>query len=257
MNRDTVLGVTIGEGMEEAMGGMLGGSISEARSPGHGLAFLPGPGYGHERRSWIDGPRAKRALDVAGASTLIVFFLPILALIALVLALGGGGGVLYGHQRLGRGKVAFRCLKFRTMHADGDRILLDHLSSDPELMREWMQNRKLRRDPRVTWLGRLLRKSSLDELPQLLNVLRGEMSLVGPRPIVEGEEARNYGEQLDHCLSLRPGLTGIWQVSGRNHTTYAERVALDARYCRNRTMRLDLVILVRTVRVVMTGDGAY
>ena len=231
--------------------------IGVARAGSGGLAFLPAPGSSGRRKRWIDDEAAKRGVDIVGAALILIFFLPVIILISLALLQAGEGGIFYGHRRLGRRGKAFPCLKFRTMHVDGDRILAECLRSDPARQLEWTLNRKLRCDPRVTWLGRFLRKSSLDELPQLFNVLRGDMSLVGPRPIVEGEEAANYGDDLDHCLCLRPGITGLWQVSGRNHTTYPERVALDARYCRDRTMKGDLGILLRTVSVVLTGDGAY
>lgn len=222
-----------------------------------GISFLPAPGPSRFQKRWIDDESAKRGFDVVGATLILVFFLPVIALIWVALSVGGKGGIFYGHRRLGRGGKPFPCLKFRTMCVDGDRVLGEYLRADPVKQLEWTQTRKLRCDPRVTRIGRLLRTSSLDELPQLFNVLRGDMSLVGPRPIVEGEEAANYGSDLDHCLGLRPGITGLWQVSGRNNTTYAERVAFDARYCRERTMKGDLGILLRTVSVVLTGDGAY
>lgn len=166
------------------------------------------------------------------------------------------GPVLYGHRRIGRHGRVFRCLKFRTMVQDSDAVLARHLAASPEAAAEWAAARKLRADPRVTGIGARLRKASLDELPQLFNVLCGEMSLVGPRPIVT-DEARHYGEALAAYLAVRPGVTGLWQISGRSDTSYAERVELDRAYVRGRTMALDLWILVRTVVVVLKGRGSY
>jgi lipopolysaccharide/colanic/teichoic acid biosynthesis glycosyltransferase len=141
------------------------------------------------------------------------------------------------------------------MLIDGDRVLKDALSRNPELRKEWMRDRKLRRDPRITRVGSFLRKTSLDELPQLWNVIRGDMSLVGPRPVVK-EELQRYGRYVRDYLSVTPGITGLWQVMGRNNTTYQRRVALDAYYARNRSLSLDAYVLLRTIRVVLTGHGA-
>jgi exopolysaccharide production protein ExoY len=205
---------------------------------------------------WIDSPNVKRTIDIVGAALILLFFLPLFAIVAALISLRHGGPVIFGHKRVGRDGVPFSCLKFRTMHTDADRVLADCLKADPARRREWAETRKLKCDPRVLGIGGLLRKSSLDELPQLINVLRGEMSLVGPRPIVR-EEAINYGCDFASYLAVRPGITGLWQVSGRNNTTYAQRVALDVRYVRDRSMMGDCRILLRTVRVVLTGHGAY
>ena len=220
-----------------------------------GLGFRSGESL--YRQEGIFGYRStKRFLDVVISSILIFFFSPIFVLVALTLKAGYGGPILFRHERVGRNGVAFRCLKFRTMHKDSDRILAECLESDSDLRQEWTRTQKLRRDPRIHGLGFILRKSSMDELPQLFNVVRGEMSIVGPRPIIR-EEAENYGSDLGSYLALRPGITGLWQVSGRNNTTYSERVACDVKYFEQRSFRTDLGILLRTVMVVISSDGAY
>jgi Undecaprenyl-phosphate galactose phosphotransferase WbaP len=197
----------------------------------------------------------KRFFDYVVAALLLLLLAPLLALIVILLA-REGGAVFFSHRRIGRGRQAFDCLKFRTMLPDAERRLQELLASDAEAKAEWDKEFKLKNDPRITRLGNFLRKTSLDELPQLWNVVRGEMSLVGPRPVVE-EELERYGSAVTDYLSVRPGLTGLWQVSGRNRTTYAERVALDSRYVRNWSLGLDLFILLKTVWVVLSRDGAY
>ncbi len=168
------------------------------------------------------------------------------------------GPVFYVQQRVGRDYRSFGCIKFRTMRRDADRILSRILDESPELREEFRHDFKLRNDPRITRIGRFLRRSSLDELPQFLNVLRGEMSVVGPRPIVRQELPR-YGERMEEVLSVRPGLTGLWQVSGRNNLSYRQRVLLDLRYARHRSLRLDLLIILRTIGVILDprDRGAY
>lgn len=220
------------------------GPVDQADRTRRPSAGLLGPNY------------AKRMMDIVGASVLLLFFMPFFAVIAVAIGLRRDGPVFFGHQRLGRDGVPFNCLKFRTMCTDADRVLADCLKCDPSRQQEWSLTQKLKCDPRISSIGCLLRKSSLDELPQLLNVLRGEMSLVGPRPIV-AEEAANYGSDFAYYLALRPGITGLWQVSGRNNTTYNERVALDVKYVCEHSIIGDFHILVRTVSVVLTGHGAY
>jgi len=197
----------------------------------------------------------KRIVDVSGVLILGLLFSPVILVVVFLLALQGGP-ILYGQERVGRGGRKFNCLKFRTMVVDGHRLLEDHLTLNPTALDEWMRFQKLRSDPRVTRLGALLRRTSLDELPQLWNIARGEMSLVGPRPAIPNQLER-YGRRIVACLSVRPGLTGLWQVSGRNHTTFRRRVALDVYYVRSRSMLLDIYILWRTVGVVVCGSGAY
>lgn len=190
------------------------------------------------------------------ALLLIVFLLPLLVAVAVAVWAQDRGPVLFAQRRLGRGGRSFRCLKFRTMAVDAEERLALLLSSDPFARAEWERDHKLRRDPRVTRLGGFLRKSSLDELPQLFNVLRGDMNLVGPRPIVEAEISR-YGRRYLHYCSVRPGITGLWQVSGRNDVSYRTRVAMDCLYARRRTLGLDLYILAATIPVVLARRGSY
>lgn len=199
----------------------------------------------------------KRLLDIAFALAAILALWPALLCISAFIWLKDGGPVVYKHTRVGLNGRRFPCLKFRTMIRDGDAVLAQVLSSDPEALEEWAQTQKLRNDPRVIpGIGTFLRKASLDELPQLFNVLRGDMSLVGPRPITEGE-LKHYGPHLDAYLSLRPGLTGPWQVSGRSDVTYGERVKLDAGYAENNSILKDLWIIATTVPIVATRRGAY
>jgi lipopolysaccharide/colanic/teichoic acid biosynthesis glycosyltransferase len=201
-------------------------------------------------------PRAKRALDVVGAAALMLFCLPVFAVLALLVKLDGGPA-FYAHERVGRFGRLFGCLKFRSMVPDADRRLADLLARDPAAQREWDATRKLRQDPRVTRIGRFLRASSLDELPQLINVLRGEMSLVGPRPVQASELAAFYGSAAQHYMAVRPGITGPWQVSGRSDTSYAQRVALDMQYVAQASFWLDVKILLRTPIAVLARKGAY
>jgi len=198
---------------------------------------------------------AKRARDVAGAMFLGLVFSPLILAIAVFLH-REGGSIIYRHRRVGRDGHAFECLKFRSMVPNAERALGDLLEEQPDLKSEWVRDHKLRCDPRVTRLGRFLRRTSLDELPQLWNVLRGEMSLVGPRPVVR-EELMRYGRSLSVYFSVKPGITGLWQVTGRNNTDYRRRVALDVYYVRKRNLLLDLYILLKTPRVVLGGGGAY
>ena len=189
------------------------------------------------------------------ALTLLLLLSPSLVVIAFLIWARDGAPVLYAHYRVGKDGKLFRCMKFRSMLRNSEQVLADLLKNDPVAREEWARDQKLTNDPRITPVGHFLRRSSLDELPQLLNVLRGEMSLVGPRPITVSELTR-YGAVRWHYLSVRPGITGLWQVSGRNNTTYEERVALDRRYVEQRSLMLDLEILFRTVRVVLVRDGA-
>jgi Undecaprenyl-phosphate galactose phosphotransferase WbaP len=197
----------------------------------------------------------KRVCDVLGALALGMIFSPLMFVILLFMR-REGGPVIYRHRRVGRNGRVFECLKFRTMVPNAEQVLRDVLEKHPELKAEWLRDHKLRNDPRVTALGRFLRRTSLDELPQLWNVVRGEMSLVGPRPVVR-EELMRYGRNLRVYLSAKPGITGLWQVMGRNDTDYRRRVAMDVCYVRNQNLLLDLYILLKTTRVVLGGGGAY
>jgi lipopolysaccharide/colanic/teichoic acid biosynthesis glycosyltransferase len=198
----------------------------------------------------------KRILDLSLGSLLFLLFLFLLPPIALALWLEDRGSPFYRHLRVGQGGRSFHALKFRTMRPDADRVLEVYLGQNPEARALWERERKLKEDPRVTRVGRFLRRWSLDELPQVLNVLKGEMSLVGPRPVTQ-EELPKYGESLDLYLRVRPGLTGLWQVSGRNEVPYERRVALDRYYVQNWSVWLDLYVLGRTVLAVLGRRGAW
>ncbi|MGK7865924.1 sugar transferase [Falsiroseomonas sp. E2-1-a20] len=199
---------------------------------------------------------AKRALDILGAGTLLLLCLPVFLVLAALVRMDGGPA-FYAHERVGRGGRLFGCLKFRSMVADADRRLAALLDRDPQARAEWEATRKLKSDPRITALGRFLRASSLDELPQILNVLAGQMSLVGPRPVQAAELAVFYGPAAQHYMTVRPGITGPWQVSGRNDTSYAQRVALDVAYARQPSLLNDVKILLRTPMAVLARRGAY
>ena len=204
------------------------------------------------------GRGIKRGGDIVFSLLVLGLGAPVLLLLAVVVKTSSKGTVFYSQRRIGRGYRGFGCLKFRTMRKDADRVLAAILAADPELRAEFERDHKLRNDPRITPLGRFLRRSSLDELPQFINVLRGQMSVVGPRPIVWDELPR-YGAAMDEVLSVRPGLTGLWQVSGRNNLTYEQRVRLDLHYVRQRSFWLDLRIILRTIGVVLLpmDRGAY
>lgn len=204
------------------------------------------------RRNYSAG--IKRALDIALSAGALVFLSPGFLLIAAILYAIDGGPVIYRHERIGKNGRMFGCLKFRSMYRDSGKRLEAILESDPARRKEWEEGQKLSDDPRVHRFGRLLRRSSLDELPQLFNVLRGEMSIVGPRPIITDELAR-YGEHADSYLAVMPGITGLWQVSGRNGTGYDERVRLDVEYVCTRSTLRDLKIMLKTVRVVLWAQN--
>ncbi|MBP0604872.1 MULTISPECIES: sugar transferase [Burkholderia] len=197
----------------------------------------------------------KRSFDLVGASVLLVVLAPALLGIAWAVR-RDGGPVIFGHERVGRNGQRFKCLKFRSMVTNADVVLKALLERDADARAEWAREFKLKNDVRITPIGRLLRKTSLDELPQLLNVLKGDMSLVGPRPIVEAELER-YGADVRYYLMAKPGMTGLWQVSGRNDTDYSTRVSLDVSYVRDWSLRRDIGILFRTITVVVRGSGAY
>lgn len=208
----------------------------------------------------IDGERvaferAKRVFDFIAAFCIVVSLVPLIVMVGLYL-LTQGGPLLIRHQRIGKRGKAFACLKFRSMVVDGDAVLERHLARDAAARDEWAKNRKLKDDPRVTAFGKIMRQTSVDELPQLFNVLRGEMSLVGPRPIVAAEVV-HYGVHIRQYERVRPGLTGAWQVSGRSQLSYEARVALDCEYVARRSFKRDLSILLATVPAVLTSKGSY
>jgi undecaprenyl-phosphate galactose phosphotransferase len=199
---------------------------------------------------------AYTALNQVTALVVILLLSPLLLYIAWRIAREDGAPITYGHYRVGRRGQLFRCLKFRSMVRNSQEVLAELLRADASARAEWELDHKLRNDPRVTPIGRILRKTSLDELPQLFNILRGEMHFVGPRPVTMDELAR-YGNRRRHYLSVRPGLTGLWQVSGRNNTSYDERVEFDSEYVERRNPLFDSWIVLRTVKVMVTGEGAH
>lgn len=197
-----------------------------------------------------------RTFDLVVATLALLVALPLMLAIVLALLLFDRGPIFFRHQRIGQHGKRFECMKFRTMRVDGDRVLAEHLARDPAARHEWETTQKLRSDPRVTVIGRFLRGTSLDELPQLFNVFVGEMAIVGPRPVVLAE-LRHYRRYADHYMTVRPGITGLWQVSGRNATSYRRRVACDVKYVRSRSISGDIGIIFRTVPAVLVARGAY
>ena len=195
---------------------------------------------------------AKRALDVIGACVLLLVFFPAFVVITIAILVSNPGPIIYRHRRLGRGGREFWCYKFRTMVINAEEVL----KNSSELRQEFLKSYKLKHDPRVTPVGAFLRKTSLDEIPQIINVLRGEMSLIGPRPIVR-DELSKYGSQAEKLLTVKPGLGGVWQVYGRSDTEYAERVDMDMKYIDSRSTWLDIQLLLLTAATVLRCRGAY
>ena len=199
---------------------------------------------------------SNRVFDVTLALVALIFFAPIIGGLAAAIAMQADGPVLFRQSRVGYGGRRFTVLKFRSMVSDSAAVLAAHLGASPQARAEWDQNHKLRDDPRITAFGKFLRKSSLDELPQFWNVLTGDMSIVGPRPIVEGEIVR-YGRFFSAYCSVRPGITGLWQVSGRNDVSYKRRVCMDALYARKKSVLLDFKLVLATVPAVLLRRGSY
>ena len=228
-------------------------------------ATLPQPGMGN-KMGWSNRPVGhkaeptpvggplKRAIDLCGGVAALILFAPLMLVVAVALCFEGGP-IFFGHKRIGFNGREFRCLKFRSMVVNGDEVLEKHLAQNPEARKQWEEERKLDNDPRVTSIGSFLRVTSLDELPQVFNVLRGDMSLVGPRPVTRDEAVR-YGEKFEDYKRCRPGITGAWQVSGRNDVSYAQRVNLDSTYSREQSFFGDVGILTKTVGVVLLRKGA-
>ncbi|MZR12486.1 sugar transferase [Maritimibacter sp. DP07] len=215
---------------------------------------------GHQRLAPAMPPRptigkGKRLFDMAFAAAALIALSPVFLVIAVMLRLRERGPVFFAHSRVGQNGQTFRCLKFRTMRENGDEMLARMLAIDPIARREWEEAQKIDRDPRVTRLGAFLRRTSLDELPQFWNVLRGDMSIVGPRPVTRGEAAK-YGRHFADYCKVKPGITGAWQVGGRSDTSYEHRVALDVDYVRNGSFAEDLRIVFKTVGVVLAQRGA-
>lgn len=202
------------------------------------------------------GGSPKRIFDATAASALLLFLLPLLGFVCLLVFLLDRGPIFFGHERIGYNGRRFRCLKFRSMVPNSQDVLKRYLEENPGAREEWESSQKLRNDPRITRIGKFLRETSIDELPQLINVIRGDMSLVGPRPIVKAEAARYAGE-IGAYVSARPGITGLWQVSGRSDVDYERRVELDTRYVTNCSLFNDIKILFKTVSVVFSRAGSY
>lgn len=203
------------------------------------------------------GPKIiKRSFDIVASLTLLILLSPVLAFIAWRIKKEDGGPVILAQERIGRGRQIFRCYKFRSMVQNADQLLAQYLRERPEVAAEYERNFKLKNDPRVTRIGKLIRKTSMDELPQLWNVLIGEMSLVGPRPLLE-RELPHYGQSIEMYKGVRPGITGLWQISGRSETRFADRIYLDTWYVKNWCLWYDIVVLLKTSQVVLGAKGAY
>ena len=214
-----------------------------------------GPPDGQSNSGTKRGLGTKRTFDVMVATAMLLFALPAMFFIAVIMFSTDRGPILFSHERIGQNGKRFRCLKFRSMVVDSQEALRRHLEMFPQARAEWEATQKLRDDPRITPLGRFLRVTSLDELPQLINVIKGDMSLVGPRPIVQDEVVR-YADQIEHYAAVRPGITGLWQVSGRSDVDYEQRVQLDTLYVREWSFIGDLVIMLKTVKVVVLRTGS-
>ncbi|BAT71064.1 undecaprenyl-phosphate galactose phosphotransferase [Thermosulfidibacter takaii ABI70S6] len=203
-------------------------------------------------------PFWKRPFDIVFSFFAIIITTPIMILIALAIKLTDGGKIFYQHTRIGHKGKKFKVLKFRSMYIDADKKLKEILENDPKAREEWEKTFKLRNDPRITPIGKFLRKTSLDELPQFFNVLKGDMSVVGPRPVVEEELNKYYKDNAKYYLSVKPGITGYWQVEGRSDIeNYDERVKMDVWYVQNQSFLLDLKIILKTIWVMISGKGAY
>ncbi len=206
----------------------------------------------------VDRKLSKRLFDIVFSLSVLIFFSPVYLLLALLIAFSSSGPIFYVQERVGKNYKRFDCIKFRTMVVNADELLIEMIETSPQLRQEFENNFKLKYDPRITWIGRFLRVTSLDEFPQFWNVLMGDMSVVGPRPLVV-EELPRYGSHIDRVLTIRPGITGLWQVSGRNDIPYPQRVRMDLYYANARNFWMDLWIVVKTIGVVVfpKDNGAY
>jgi undecaprenyl-phosphate galactose phosphotransferase len=227
---------------------------------GKGRDYLAGEIIRRDNSMLVESkiPGWKRPFDVIFSLFAILITLPIMIPIAIIIKLTDRGSILFGHNRVGyRGRL-FKILKFRSMYPDAEERLKKILEEDPEAREEWNRTFKLKNDPRVTPIGKILRRTSLDELPQFFNVLKGDMSVVGPRPVVEEELKKYYKDKAKYYLSVKPGVTGYWQVEGRSDVdNYEERVNMDVWYVQNQSFLLDLKIILKTIWVMFTGKGAY
>jgi lipopolysaccharide/colanic/teichoic acid biosynthesis glycosyltransferase len=216
---------------------------------------VPGAARQRARKKSLDETLTE-AMNALIAVIALIFLAPVMLGVALAVFLQDGGPVLFAHRRIGKGGRYFYCYKFRSMAVDAEQRLATLLAADPDARAEWEKDHKLRNDPRVTRLGAFLRKTSLDELPQLFNVLKNEMALVGPRPIVDAEIVK-YGPRFASYCAVKPGITGLWQISGRNDTSYRTRVALDAVYAKRRNLLMDSYIIAATIPAVLLRKGSY
>lgn len=214
------------------------------------------------QRSWsqtlLDGTVAKRLFDIVFSLFVLTFFSPLYLLLGLLISISSPGPIFYTQERAGKNFKKFGCIKFRTMVENADEVLAVMMANSPQMRAEFEDNFKLREDPRITWIGKFLRLTSLDEFPQFWNVLKGDMSVVGPRPLVP-EELCKYGNRIEKVLTIRPGITGLWQVSGRNDIPYPERVQIDVYYVNARNWLMDIWIIFKTIGVVVfpKNNGAY
>ncbi|MBD2395344.1 sugar transferase [Cyanobacterium aponinum UTEX 3222] len=200
----------------------------------------------------------KRTFDIVFSASVLILFSPLYAILAILVALSSPGPIFYAQERVGKNYRHFKCIKFRTMVVNADQVLEKMLAECPEKRREFEENFKLKEDPRITWIGKFLRLTSLDEFPQFWNVLMGDMSVVGPRPLVP-DELHKYGSKMERVLTVKPGITGLWQVSGRNDIPYPQRVLIDVYYVNHHNWLLDLWIIIKTIGVVLfpQNNGAY
>ena len=215
------------------------------------------PNHHHFQKIPVKHTPVKRLFDILFSSSALVILAPVYLWITLAIRFSSKGRVIYSHERIGRGGKPFPCYKFRTMYPDADQRLSQLLDNCPKMRNEWKETRKLKNDPRVTPVGKFLRKTSLDELPQFWNVLKGDLSIVGPRPVVQEEVIQYLGAKAVKILSIRPGLTCIWQVSGRNDTSYNKRIELDEKYVDNHSMLLDITLIAKTIPSMILSKGAY
>ena len=206
----------------------------------------------------MDYKTIKRFLDIVFSFLLIIFLTPLFLIIGVIIKINSKGPVLYTQKRIGKNNISFSCYKFRTMHPEANYLLKEILIKNPNFKNEFEETRKIINDPRITKIGKFLRFSSLDELPQIVNVLRGDMSFIGPRPIVKSE-IKKYGNDFKKVFSIKPGISGLWQVSGRNKLSYNKRVELDIFYSENISFRLDIKIFIKTILVILFpyGKGAF
>ncbi|MBD1922424.1 sugar transferase [Microcoleus sp. FACHB-831] len=206
----------------------------------------------------LDGYFVKRLFDVLFSLSVLILFSPLYLLLAILIAISSSGPIFYVQERVGRNHKPFGCIKFRTMFSNADDVLMEMMETSPHLRQEFEDNFKLKEDPRITAIGKFLRVTSLDEFPQFWNVLKGDMSVVGPRPLVP-EELPKYGSHIDKVLTIKPGITGLWQVSGRNDIPYNRRIQMDVYYVNFHNFWLDLWLVVKTIGVVLApkNNGAY